>query len=96
MGVGACLNIGMTLAKRILSLLTEMPWPSSTSKQVPAPQTAAVDYYVVTPRGSYSRFRRVIALSNIRGRAHSETAVRSYLMRFHPGTEINIVSIEMQ
>lgn len=64
------------------SVLAEMSVPSFL-----------VEYFVVTPKGSRSRFTRRSALTQIR-MARSETAVLSYLKQLHPKTEIEIISLK--
>jgi hypothetical protein len=61
-----------------------------TLSEAKDPTTFAVDYYVKTPRGSMSRFKRTSGLNVMRGSPMSETAVLSYLRTKHPGTEIQI------
>jgi hypothetical protein len=58
-------------------------------------QTAVVDYYVETPRGSKTRFQRNVSLSQIMG-ARSETAVFYYLRRIHPKCDIQIQNLEFR
>lgn len=63
-----------------------------------APQPATsfhVDYLVVTPKGSRSRFRIQTGLSQINN-ARSETAVLAYLRRRHPGTDVLIYSLDFK
>ncbi len=50
--------------------------------------TFSVDYYTISEKGQ-SRQSRNTGLSQIQG-AESETAVKAYLQRLHPGKEIQI------
>lgn len=79
----------------ILLQLTEMAHPNYVVPPSQAIRTFAVDYYVITPKGSRSRFRRVCNINAIR-LAKSETAVYFYLKRIHPGTEIQIQDVEFR
>lgn len=73
-------------AAEIHELLTEMPI------QIPT-RNFDVDYYVMTPKGSRTRFRRTTGISQILD-ARSETAVYFYLKRLHPNCDVQIQSLE--
>jgi len=79
-------------------VITSSPEASmSTGPLAHLPVRAVVDYYVTTPKGNRSRFaNRGIALTQMRGNARSETAVRSYLMAQHPGCDVQINSISFE
>jgi hypothetical protein len=74
---------------QLLQLLSEAP----TQYLQPKASRFAVTYFVKTPRGSQARFSMTSNLSHLNG-AKSETAVQNYLRSKHPGTEINIISLD--
>jgi len=53
------------------------------------------DYYVVTPKGSRTRFTQGGPLTANFG-AHSETAILSLLRKRHPGTDILINDLRFE
>jgi hypothetical protein len=83
---------------QIRALLLEVPTIPPGSYRMPLAQrvrSAHVNYYAETPRGSKTRFNRVLALTQIRG-AMSETAVYFYLKSLHPGCNVTIMSLEFR
>jgi hypothetical protein len=76
------------LIKRILCLLNERDLVFPT----PPVSSFVVDYFVISPKGTKGRFQQRTGLTQIQN-ARSETAVLAYLRRRHPGTEIQIQSL---
>lgn len=74
--------------RRLLSFVTE----AEVQYRPFTPSHFAVDYYVVTPRGSRTRFNRRVGLTQIRN-ARSETAVLYYLKSLHPGADVIIQNL---
>lgn len=79
----------MSLARRVLQILSEMPFPSSSGDV----RAAKVDYYAITQTGAKGRYQRNIALTQLPAGAQSETAVRSYLQQIHPLNDIQIIKL---
>ena len=79
----------------ILAALEEMAAPNYT---IPAGQKVHgfwVDYYVVTAKGSRTRFQRGAGLSMIRW-GQSETAVLGWLKQQHPRCDVQIMRLEFR
>jgi hypothetical protein len=79
----------------VLGMLTEEV--ISNLRAVPLrPSQVRVDYYVQTrtPRGSRTRFQRVIGREQFPGGATSDFAVQRYLQAKHPGCDVEIMNTE--
>lgn len=81
----------MSLAADLLDAINE-----TVSLGAHKPCMFTVDYYAITPRGTWGRFQRTSGLTHLRGNAMSETAIYFYLRKLHPLCDIQIQSLEFK